>query len=439
MFLNDIGNSPATSFKKINYHLKTNYGFKISENIGESDLSLIVEKIEEEVNELKLKGDDSKNSPEISKRLLILEGIKSLKESAMFIFQSPDFNKVISALADFVHGNFCISGTSEDDFNHCIKDAMSHYRSSKYRFPDDMVESRIRECALDKLRSYRDAEDDVALLPVVDESDFEMIDDGLVDESEDENLSDILSHDYKGKPFNEPDSVDEDSITSMSRNPDTGKIEPDEFAIHESGSIAFEQINQGTMMKEKQNLVRNLRRLLETQVSQAEVITAAKDFAEELQEMIEKIGRLQNEDLPPVTDQMRETFGPDSASAFQTEIYGALQGVMDSLYTAKNQVDDSVTRMAETGQFTASNDMEKDINQPGTEMDSAPADLDNVAAELGAEAGAEAGAELGAEAGAEAGAEEPVGRAKKLESLQIKVREMQKLVEKVKKLKKITT
>ena len=60
-------------------------------------------------------------------------------------------------------------------------------------------------------------------------------------------------------------------------------------------------------MREHKNLVKNLRRLLETEVSQAEVMMAAKKFAEELQEMVEKIGRLQNEDLPPVTDQMRET------------------------------------------------------------------------------------------------------------------------------------
>src|ERR1700679_2420399 len=114
-------------------------------------------------------------------------------------------------------------------------------------------------------------------------------------------------------------------------------------------------------MKEHANLVKNLRRLLETEVSQAEVMMAAKEFSLELQEMVEKIGRLQNEDLPPVTDQMRETYGTESSSAFQTQIYGALQGVMDSLYTAKNQVDDAVSNLATTGQIGASIDMDKDM------------------------------------------------------------------------------
>jgi len=182
-------------------------------------------------------------------------------------------------------------------------------------------------------------------------------------------------------------------------------------------------------MKEKENLVKNLRRLLETEVSQAEVMMAAKEFARELQEMIEKIGRLQNEDLPPVTDKMRETYSTDSASAFQTQIYGALQSVMDSLYTAKGQVDDAVTNMAETGTFGSSIDMEKDIGMPaaqgGGEMgmpepgpEEMPGDLDNIEAELDVE--------------------EPLGREKKKESieyLQQRVLEMHRLVARAQRLK----
>lgn len=170
----------------------------------------------------------------------------------------------------------------------------------------------------------------------------------------------------------------------------------------------------------KENLVKNLRRLLETEVSQAEVMMAAKGFAQELQEMIEKIGRLQNEDLPPVTDQMRETYGTESSSAFQTQIYGALQGVMDALYTAKNQVDDAVSSMALTGQVTASVDMDKDVEADMPDVEEPPADLDNLGDEFG---------------GAEE--EEPLGRSKKMESrrLQLKILEMKRLIKQAEELR----
>ena len=185
-------------------------------------------------------------------------------------------------------------------------------------------------------------------------------------------------------------------------------------------------------MDKKQNLVKNLRRLLETEVSQAEVMMDAKGFAKELQEMIETIGRLQNEDLPPVTDRMRETYGTQSASDFQTVIYGALQSVMDSLYTAKGQVDDSVTRMAETGQFSSGIDMERPVDAGGA------MDLDNIGPDQGDEMSAlpppegEEGEEL------DIGIEEPVGREKKKESierLEQRVLEMRKMVNRARKLK----
>jgi hypothetical protein len=112
---------------------------------------------------------------------------------------------------------------------------------------------------------------------------------------------------------------------------------------------------------------------------------------------------------------------------------------MDSLYTAKNQVDDAVGNMATTGQVSAAVDMDKDMGMDGgmdgdmgmddTDMGDADLDLDNIGDELGA------GDEMDDEFGGAEG-EEPLGRAMKTEAaLQRKVMEMQKLVIKARKLK----
>jgi len=151
MLLNDIGKSPSTTFKKINQHLQNNYGFKIAEDVSDRDLVAIMEQIKEEITDLKVKGDDAKTSPEISKRLLVLEGIQSLREFAMVQFQSPDLEHVINGLADFVHDSFRLGGTTHQDFEECVRDGMKHYRSSKYRFPDDVIEQRVRQAAMTRL------------------------------------------------------------------------------------------------------------------------------------------------------------------------------------------------------------------------------------------------------------------------------------------------
>jgi len=464
MLLNDIGKSPDTTFRKINQHLETNYGFKIAEDTSDRDLVAIMEQIEGEITDLKIKGDDAKASPEISKRLLVLEGIKTLREFAILQFQSPDLENVVGGMCNFVCDHFRLGGMHHADFEESVKDAMKHYRSSKYRFPDDVIEQRVRQGAMSKIQALSNSTSTAADGVSIDmESMFEG--DGDNNGIEDAQMKGI-DIEEEDKYVNTPRGERQRTSSAAASVPDTAQarhamrvlddpklsLEPQPMSRDASGRMVPSaggggggnsdpmnkvgsnfakpvprRVREGTKMKEHENLVKNLRRLLETEVSQAEVMMAAKGFAQELQEMIEKIGRLQNEDLPPVTDQMRETYGTDSSSAFQTQIYGALQGVMDALYTAKTQVDDAVSNMASTGQFNAQTDMDVPVDGMDDGMDDTAgmdADLDNLAGDM------DAGDEFG---GAEE--DEPLGRAMKESVLQRKVVEMRRLVAKARLLK----
>lgn len=372
MILSDIGKSPEAILKKVNKYLRENFGFKISRTMTGKDFTTIVETIENEINQLKLNGEVSNKSPEIAKRLLILEGLRSIRENELEM-QSPKLEIVINGLADYVVDTFELSGMCSDDYETAISRAMDEYRSSRYRFPDDYIEQRLRDETMSRLGQ----------LPG------------------DDNFAFPDSHDL---------FQDEDDINTVGV-----------LGIYEQGKTKM----QGKIVKETK-IVNKLRYLLETEVSQAEVMMASKGFAQDLQEMIEKIGRLQNEDLPPVTDQMRETYGTDSASAFQTQIYGALQSVMNSLYTAKGQVDDAVTNMAENNGFTLGTDMDRDITGDEETADLDDRDLDNISPD-------EYNDEF---AGAET--EEPLGRSLKKESimsLEKKLVEMKRLVHRARRLK----
>ena len=459
MLLHDIGKSPDSAFRRINQHLETNYGFKISEDVSDKDLVAIMEQLEEEITDLKVKGDDARGSSEISKRLLVLEGIKNLREFALMQLQSPKLNSVVSNLVDYVVDTFEISGMQQPDFDRAVNRAMEEYRSSRYRFPDEIIEQRVRQESMARIQADAAGSDPHGgeLVP-----EMPMMEDDATDEAQGDSEMHGIEEDGAG-PYMDigkrasatgghaasmpntpqakhamkvldnpslklaPQSGDENVPMIRDKN---GRMVPDPFAAQAAAR------RKGIAMKEHANLVKNLRRLLETEVSQAEVMMAAKGFAQELQEMVEKIGRLQNEDLPPVTDQMRETYGMESASAFQTQIYGALQSVMDALYTAKQQVDDAVGNMASTGQVGAETDMDKDMGMDDMggmdDMDTTGMDAD-----MGDEEDLDnIGDDMAAEPEDEFGGEEALGRAKKMESvLQKKVMEMKKLVAKAKKLK----
>lgn len=501
MLLHDIGTSPDSTFRRINQHLETNYGFKISENASDKDLVAIMETIETEINDLKVKGDDAKKSSEISKRLLVLEGLKSLREYAVVQFQSKDLEPLITGLIDTIVEHFNEGGVHMAHFDTAVEHAMREYRKSEYDFPNDYVEDRIRQGAMSALQVCNPEEDDdMEMFNLADDSDEFPVDsmmeseknwiktdpakkgmfDGMTKAEIDAKKSALKKkHANQEGPISAADKTMMHELEFASRAKSNKGLKEDntaynhigkrdshasEFQDNEAGhraraaaeksTLRFadeedsdEQIpmirdkhgrmvpdpfaaqaaarRKGIVMKEQSNLVKSLRRLLETEVSQAEVMMAAKGFSQELQEMVEKIGRLQNEDLPPVTDQMRETYGLPSASAFQTQIYGALQTVMDALYTAKQQVDDAVSNMASTGQVTAKTDM--DVPMDDMEDDQLDADMDAEAADLD---------DMGDEMADDFGSEEPLGRSKKMESaLQHKVMEMQKLVAKARQLK----
>lgn len=119
-----------------------------------------------------------------------------------------------------------------------------------------------------------------------------------------------------------------------------------------------------------ESFVKDLRKLLESEVEEAEIVIATKGFSKSLQEMIEKIGRLQNEDLPPLADQMRQNYGNAEAHGFHETTQLTLQHVLDALYESKEQIDNAVQEMAR-GNLNFAVDMDLDSQNDLGDMGSA--------------------------------------------------------------------
>ena len=192
----------------------------------------------------------------------------------------------------------------------------------------------------------------------------------------------------------------------------------------------------------REDFVRELRHLLESEVGEAEIIIAVKGIGKTIQEMIEKIGRLTNEDLPPLSDQVRDTYGENTATQFQTNTSTSLAAVMDALYQAKDDVDQTVQNIATGNDMMADTDMDVDtmddmVGGMGDDMDTMDAGMDDDFADDGLGLGDDLGMDddFGAE---EIGLEdEPLGRAKKesAQNMKKKIAEMKRIIAQTKALK----
>jgi len=79
--------------------------------------------------------------------------------------------------------------------------------------------------------------------------------------------------------------------------------------------------------------------LKESEVQQAQVVLAAQDLVDSLQGMIEDATEMQYKELPALVGSIRDQVGVDQSNQFNTDATAALSGLVQSLQTAKQQMD----------------------------------------------------------------------------------------------------
>jgi len=112
--------------------------------------------------------------------------------------------------------------------------------------------------------------------------------------------------------------------------------------------------------------------LNEGEVGNAEVLLAAKDMVDSVQDAIEKVGKMQNEQLPQLLDSIRDQIGSEQAEGFKNAVGTTLDTLMQNLQTAREGVDSGV-------RILSGEQVDQPMAMPG---DQAGADLTGGDAEL---------------------------------------------------------
>jgi DNA anti-recombination protein RmuC len=89
-------------------------------------------------------------------------------------------------------------------------------------------------------------------------------------------------------------------------------------------------------------LDQNRRQINEGEVGNAEVLLAAKDMVDSIQDTIEKVGKMQNEQLPQLLDSIRDQIGNEQAEQFKQAVGASLDTLMTNLQQAREGVDSGV-------------------------------------------------------------------------------------------------
>lgn len=142
------------------------------------------------------------------------------------------------------------------------------------------------------------------------------------------------------------------------------------------------------------------RQLFESEMGKSEAILAAKDMVDSIQDMVEKVSRMQVEQLPALIDTIRDQIGMAEADNFKNAMGSLLTNISQELAQARETADTNARQLA-------GEDMG---GMPGPDTLGAP-DLGAAPPSLGEPSDLDTD-EFGA-TDAAAGGAEPIGRAKR--------------------------
>ena len=106
------------------------------------------------------------------------------------------------------------------------------------------------------------------------------------------------------------------------------------------------------MVREALNrwMVQNQQQLItESEMAKAEATLAAKDMVDSIQDMLEKIGKMQNEQLPALLDTIRDQIGEQQAEAFRGSVTPLLQQLWQQLSDGRGQADNAARALTGEG------------------------------------------------------------------------------------------
>ena len=151
-------------------------------------------------------------------------------------------------------------------------------------------------------------------------------------------------------------------------------------------------------------MVENKSRIIaESEMAKSQAILAAKDMVDSIQDMLEKISKMQNEQLPALLDTIRDQISTDQAEAFKGSVGPLLQTLSQTLQDGRETAD-SAARSLAGEQVAQPMDMGGQQGEQGGQQP-----------EMGAEQPAPGGDEFGG-TGAAAGGNAELGRAVRGES-----------------------
>ena len=389
MFLKEFNTSPATKVAKINKVLQEQFGITVKTNFpSKKKLKKVLENTNMAL--IKLRGTNRKFQldPDYAKFLGIKDVVETMLEEGMYA-KSPVHEAMCEMIRETVH-NLMDSGYTMDEAS---SECMNRYRmDDRFAYDDEYVMPIVITAAKEYMEQYNMGEDlaggamgatignTITGMPSHNELSSKNVAEQVLRVLAKEAGVDLVtasSYDAieeKLNSFAKVSGKSRDAVVGFLNGLDEAALlagiqmfgrkigEANSFVDARRKAIAagekeFEvggktfKVTGDTSAEKKATKESMFDDILndmineEVDVEQAEVVMAVRALADDVQDQIERIGRMMNEDVPAIADKMRGEMGAQAAQSFVDSVNGLLATHIEATKSVKAGLDSAVGSM----------------------------------------------------------------------------------------------
>ena len=399
MEVKHLNSDNLTRLGKLQNYLTENYDINVNKVLPKQKLEQAYQNVEKRLVNLRNKSNKFQQDPNYGMNIMVRDALGIMINEGLY-YEGETYRRLMDELYEYG----CQLAESGDDYDTIMDSCSKKYEAMPARYPKDMILAAIAEKIMPMFDGSMQEDIEDEILDVIDEPEVKID----VDNSEDipsnfenateemlaELIGDHLSkgdwRDYTlGELFAELESVDIEKANKVEKMAKKyGITDLKEMKDFESflDTLVSEMVGEDTITEE----------ISGTSVEEAEVVMAARALSNDIQDHIERIGRMANEDIPSIADSMAHEFGAQKAADFKNQMEGLLSSLLDANKSSKEGVDALIGTM--TGEESAA---------PMPAEDPLAGDMMEPAMDEPVDDFAGADAEAGPE-------EEPLGRAEKI-------------------------
>lgn len=376
MFLNEFNQTPTTKVAKINKVLLEQFGITVKTNFPSKQK---LEKVLENANMalVKLRGTNKKFQlePDYAKFLGIKDVVETMLEEGMYA-KSPVHEAMCEMIRETVRSLMDSGYTMDEASSEC----MNRYRmDNRFAYDDEYVLPIVITAAKDYMKensgmAYEAVDEMVNETPNTDLSEVLLrelakecgveLTDTTSYEAIEERLNSFAKVSGKsrdavvgflngldeaallagiqmfGRKIGEANAFVDARRKAVAAGEKTFTVGGKEFKV--TGDTSDEKkATKESMFDDILNSMINE----EVDVEQAEVVMAVRALADDVQDQIERIGRMMNEDVPAIADKMRGEMGAQAAQSFVDSVNGLLSTHLEATKGVKAGLDSAVGSM----------------------------------------------------------------------------------------------